>query len=70
MDDSKPWWQSNGVWGGLVAVLAVLLGFFGYEIGGDVQGELVEAVSGAVALAATLWAIVGRIRATKRIGNP
>ena len=70
MDDSKPWWQSNGVWGGLVAVLAVVLGFFGYEIGGDVQGELVEAVSGAVALAGALWAIVGRIRATKRIGNP
>jgi hypothetical protein len=70
MDDSKPWWQSNGVWGGIVAVVAVILGFFGYEIGGELQGELVEAITGAVAIVGALWGIIGRVRASKRIGQP
>ena len=70
MDDSKPWWQSTGVWGGVVAVLAVGLGFFGYQISGDLQAELVETITSAIALGGGVLAIWGRIKATKTIGTP
>ena len=65
--DSKSPWASRGVWGGIIALVAAILGAFGYAVGEADQAALVEigvAVAGAVG---GIMAIVGRVRATKQI---
>ncbi len=70
MIDEKPWWQSRTIWASLVAVIAVVLGYFGYDIGGEDQAGLVEAISSGVAIVGSLIAIITRIGATKTISTP
>lgn len=68
MNNFKGVLSSKGVWGGLVVVLSVLLGMFGYTIGLEDQQALTDAVSQIGAMVGGLLAIYGRIKATKRIG--
>lgn len=73
--NTKAWWQSTGVWGSLVAIVASGAGFAGYVITPDDQATIVTGVEQAVHIglevssfiggAVALW---GRIRATKAIG--
>ena len=65
---TKPWWQSKTVWGGLVTLLAVILGAFGYDLGTEDQKQLVEILSQIAASVGAVIAIYGRLTATKRIG--
>lgn len=67
MSGVKSMLASKGVWGGVVVVLSALLGMFGYQIGLEDQQALVDAVSNIGALAGGLFAIYGRISATKQI---
>lgn len=74
MDASKPWYQSSGVWGGVVAVVAPVAGFFGYTVTADdakaiADGvtQLIVAGSGIASIAGGVIAIVGRVRASKKI---
>lgn len=65
MDDSgKPWWQSKGIWGGIIAVLSAVAMLFGYEIN---ESELLTIVMQIVALAGGVLAVIGRAQAKKPI---
>lgn len=66
--DSKRWWESKGVWGGLIAIAAAIGGLFGYDVTADDQTAIIEAVAGIAGIAGALIAIWGRVRARKRIG--
>jgi hypothetical protein len=67
MEQNKPWYLSKTVWGGLVAVGASALGFFGYSVDAGTQDQLSDAlVMGATAIGGVL-AIYGRVKATKKI---
>lgn len=59
--------QSNGVWGGIIAVVAGLAGLFGYSITEADQATLTQAVLSAFSTVGGLYAIWGRMRATKKI---
>jgi len=74
MDAVKPWYQSSGVWGGLLAVIAPVAGYFGYSFTAeDAQAvadgltQLIVLGSGVASIAGGLIAIVGRVRASKKI---
>ncbi len=69
MIDSKSWWQSKTVWGGIIALLAGVLGLFGYNLVEADQAQLVEIGSGAAVVVGSLIAIVGRVRASKVVGK-
>jgi hypothetical protein len=67
LEQSKPWYQSTGVMGSIVAVMAAAGGFFGYSISPDDQREIVLWVSQAAGLVGGLTAWWGRVSATRRI---
>ena len=68
MDDFKSLWASKTFWGGLIAVLAGVLGFFGYQLLPDDQAALVEGGSAVAAAIGGVIAIWGRVKASKKIG--
>lgn len=63
----KSLFASKTFWGGFIAVLAGVLGFFGYELSPADQVSLIEAGVAIVASIGGLIAIFGRIRASKKI---
>ena len=72
----KQWWQSSGVWGGLIAVIAPVAGYFGYTVTADDAKALADGVtqvivagSGVASMVGGVIAIVGRIRASKVIAR-
>jgi len=67
MNESKKWYQSKSVWGGMVSLLAVLLGVFGYSIGGGDQSSLVDALTLLGGAVGSIVAIYGRVKASKRV---
>lgn len=68
MNGTKSAFASKGVWGGAIAVLAGVAGFFGYGVTpGDVSG-LTDNVTSIVAAVGGLLAIWGRISAKAKIG--
>ena len=64
----KSAFASKGIWGGLIAVVAGLLALLGYTISPADQVQLVNLVAGIISAIGGILAIIGRIRATKRIG--
>lgn len=68
MDDVKGLFASRTVWGGLLALGAGIAGIFGYTITAADTAELANLGAGVVSAIGGLLAIVGRIRATKKIG--
>lgn len=73
MESGKAWWQSRGVWGGLVAAGAGLAGaVWGVSLSAEEQAHLVDlivpVVSSVSAVAGGVIAVVGRMRAKRRIG--
>ena len=67
MDDFKSLFASRTFWGGVIAVLAGVLGFFGYELGGPDQAALIEAGAAVAAAVGGVIAIWGRVKASKLI---
>ena len=67
MDDFKSLFASKTFWGGVIAVLAGVLGFFGYELGGADQGALITMCADVVASVGGVIAIWGRVKASKLI---
>lgn len=77
MDEAttKPWWQSVGVWGSVVTIMASVAGLLGYSITPEDQLVIVSGLNKAamivtetVAFVGGLAALWGRIRASKLIG--
>ena len=73
MNETKKWYESKTIWGGIITLFAVLLGFFGVKIDEQTKQLLVNQtvafVSAASALVGSLLSIYGRIKANKRIGK-
>lgn len=67
--DSKPWWQSKAIWGGILAIGAAVAGGFGYTVDAGTQAETQETIVGIVSAVGGLLAIYGRIKASKGIGK-
>jgi len=61
MSDEKSWYQSEGVWGGVLAALLIMS-----MMGADL-GAVTDAVLQVGALIGAIAAIRGRVVATKRI---
>jgi hypothetical protein len=76
MDNTKPWYTSRGVWGGVVAVVASGMQLAGYAVTPADQAALAEGaaqlgglVVSGVTLVGGAISIWGRIRATHAIGG-
>lgn len=69
MDSTKQWWKSKTVWGGLITLGAAVAGAFGVSVDAETQGMIVEYVSITASAIGGLVAILGRIKADKRIGK-
>ena len=70
MEDVKPWWQSKTIWASIVAVLAVIAGYFRFEIAAPDQAALVDAITSFVGAVAGVIAIYTRASASSKIGKP
>lgn len=68
MIETKSWYQSKSALGAIVAVVAMVAGFIGYQVTPEAQAQIVNMVFDAVALVGAVVALFGRITATKRIG--
>lgn len=68
MDSTKPWYTSQTIWASALAILGTVLSFFHVNFGAADQASVVEAVLQIVTAASALWAIIGRLRASKAIG--
>jgi hypothetical protein len=64
-NESKAWWQSSGIWGGIAAGAAGIAGVFGVHWD---AGQLTLILTDSVAIAGAVIAIIGRVKATLRIG--
>lgn len=69
MDESKSWYASKAVWGGVVALLSGLAGVFGYAVSPDDQTQLASILAAVGATVGGAAAIFGRIKASKSIGS-
>ena len=67
MNGTKSWRASRGVWGGLIAVGAIVAGWAGVNIDPETQGALTNIILEIVTLAGGILAIVGRVWATKEV---
>jgi uncharacterized membrane protein HdeD (DUF308 family) len=67
-EETKPWYQSRGVIGGLVAAAAGIAAAFNFDISADTQTMIVEAVIGVGATIGGIVAVIGRIKASKKVG--
>lgn len=71
MNDSKPWYASSAVWGGILAAVvplaALLLHINVNDIDTQTLAAALAAIGGGIG---GVIAIVGRIRATKQINKP
>ncbi len=65
--DGKPWYKSKGVIGALVTTIALILNFAGFTIDPILQVEITENVLQAIAMGGGIYALIGRVVATKQI---
>lgn len=68
MDESKSIFASKTFYGSLIAGAAGIAGIFGVEVTGAEQETLINAVAGVGVAVGTIVAIIGRIKAGKKIG--
>jgi len=73
--ETKSWYESKGIWGGIISVLALVAGAFGVnELTPEVQAQLVDnavvLASVLASLIGTILGIVGRLKAKSTIGEP
>lgn len=68
-NDNKAWWQSKTVWGGLIALAAGILAAFGFTLSPEDQNTLVNIVVGITGAVGGLIAVVGRVKASKKVGK-
>lgn len=70
MDEVKPWYLSKAVWGGLVALLAAIIGIFNADLAAAVSGNSEEIISAGIALASAAggaFAVYGRLKAKAKL---
>lgn len=64
---TKEWYKSRAMIGSIVAVAALILSNAGFEIDGVMQGEIADKFLEATAFAGSVFAMVGRVLATKTL---
>ena len=69
MNETKKWWESGSVWGGLIAAGAGIAGMVGYGVSEDDQQQLVTLVPAAASTLGGIVAVIRRLSASKRIGG-
>lgn len=69
MEDFKSIFSSKTVWGAIIAIIAGIVGIFGYSIGAEDQAQLAEIGVSVASMAGGLIAIFGRVKASKKIGK-
>lgn len=67
MEDTKKWYMSKSVWGGMISVAAAVAGAFGFNIGADEQSILAESAVAVAGIVGAVVAVVGRVKASKKI---
>lgn len=69
--ETKQWWKSKSVWGSIVMLLAIALGYFGIELGAEEQVALVDQIVAAIvaisALVGAVLSLIGRLKATTKL---
>ena len=65
--DTKKWYMSKSVWGGMIAVAAAVAGAFGFSIGAEEQSILAESAVAVAGIVGAVVAVVGRVKASKKI---
>lgn len=68
MDETKNIFASRTFWGAIVAALSGLAGIFGVEVSAPEQEAIVSGVAAVGIAVGTIVAIVGRIKADKKVG--
>jgi hypothetical protein len=68
MDDFKSIFSSKTFWGGAMAVVAGILGVFGYTVLPEDQAALIDGGAAIAAAMGGMIAIWGRAVASKKIG--
>jgi hypothetical protein len=63
MSESKRWYASRTIWGGVVALGAAVAGLFGIGVDASTGSQIASAVTDAAAAAGALIAILGRLDA-------
>jgi hypothetical protein len=69
MDGVKGFLNSKTIWGGIIAALGAAASLFGLDFGAADQAATLEAVYNIISAAGALLAIIGRVQATKTIGQ-
>ena len=67
MEETKKWYMSKSVWGGMIAVAAAVAGAFGFSIGVEEQSILAESAVAVAGIVGAVVAVVGRVKASKKI---
>lgn len=67
LEENEKWYESRGVWGGIVGLVAMAGGYFGYQVSPDDQEALVVLIMGLAGSVGSATAIYGRIKASKKI---
>lgn len=65
--EPKAWYQSTGVWGGLVATVAPMLTIFGINVSQATTTDMTQVVTGLVAAIGGIMAIIGRVKAQRPV---
>lgn len=69
MDETKPFYTSKGVWGGVVAMVLGILGAAGLDFSAE-QDTIVDLFVQLGVIVAGLIALIGRLAAKSRIAKP
>lgn len=65
--DTKAWYMSKGVWGGIIAGIAGVAGVLGHSVAPGIVEALPDAIVAFVAAVGGLLAAYGRLKATTGI---
>ena len=69
MDNSKPWYASTTIWGGVIALAASVASMFGHSVSAADQATLMSGVVQVAGGIGGVVAIIGRLVAKKTIGS-
>lgn len=69
MNDVKGFFESKAIWGGVIAFAAGVAGLLGYSVSDADAEQIVAYITGGASVAGGIYAIYGRIKASKRIGR-
>lgn len=67
VDEAKPWYESRTMIGSVVATIAIIANMAGFQIDGLLETEVADTAFQAVALGGVVYALIGRVLATKKL---